>query len=212
VKAIAILAVASVTMITAAGCDRRADDGSQAEDRVGGSIFGGNDVERFAEQAAAANLAEISLGQLAASKAQSQAVKDYAQTMIQEHTAAQNELSQAVAGLNVQLPTRMDEKHQELHDRLSQLEGADFDREYVDAMIDGHEEVADLLEERAEPPTFAAPEAETPPDTGASTGEPDVAGHGDEMGRQVNAWAAKTLPSVRVHLERAQQIQQQLDR
>ena len=40
-------------------------------------------------------------------------------------------------------------KHRELVDRLSKLKGADFDREYVNAMVPGHEEVAAKLKTMA---------------------------------------------------------------
>ena len=50
----------------------------------------------------------------------------------------------AAQSVSLTLPSDLDDKHHDLHQRLSSLQGADFDREYMKAMVDGHEDVADL--------------------------------------------------------------------
>ena len=44
-------------------------------------------------------------------------------------------------------PTDIDKKHGELVERLSKLNGAEFDRAYIVAMVEGHQAVAAQLRE-----------------------------------------------------------------
>jgi putative membrane protein len=150
-------------------------------------------AESFAKQAMLANKAEVKLGELAAQKAQSADVKAFAQMMVKEHTNGLNTLKEAVKGQGVEEPAQLDAKHQTLFDRLSKLSGAEFDREYMKAMVDGHREVKSMVEMRAN---------RTPTTTGTSGRVSDDS----RLDNAVNQWATKTLPAVTKHLERAEQI------
>jgi putative membrane protein len=105
-----------------------------------------DDRQQFIEKAAIANMAEIQLGQLAASNAQNPQVKQFAQMMVDEHTKALDELRTAAGSTS--LPSALDKKHQKLHDKLSKLQGAAFDRAYMDAMVDAHKDTEKLLSKR----------------------------------------------------------------
>jgi len=119
------------------------DQSSSSSARTSGSnaVTGTGDVQQFVQQAAVAGMAEVQLGQLAQQRASNNQVKEFARMMVRDHTKANNELKQAAKGQNIQLPTQLDQKHQDLMQRLQQLRGADFDREYMSAMVDGHMEV-----------------------------------------------------------------------
>jgi putative membrane protein len=157
-------------------------------------------AEGFARRAMEANKAEIQLGELAQKKAQNADVKEFAQMMVRDHTNALNELKKAIAGKggSVQEPAQLDEKHQTLHERLSKLSGAAFDREYMQAMVDGHRDVKDMLDDRADQKGAAA--------TGTSGRTTDTV----QLDTAVNQWASKTLPAVEQHLQRAEQITDRL--
>ena len=158
-----------------------------------------DDANRFIEKMGHVGAAEIKLGQLAAERAANAEVKQFGRRMIADHQKASAELKQVASKMSVTLPAQPDEKHQELADRLSKLKGAEFDREYMKAMVDGHEEVAKELERHAGP--------------AARPGERSVGTTGDAAagaGASVSAWASKTLPGVREHLEQARQIQAKL--
>lgn len=155
------------------------------------------DARRFAEQAMAANVAEIKLGELAKSHAQSPAVKQFAQMMVTDHTKAENELKQAVKGQGIDEPTQLDAKHQALYDKLSGLKGADFDREYMMAMVNGHREVKDMLDARAD----------QPPSAKGTTG---TTSDNSQLDAAVNRWAGKALPTVSHHLQKAEEISNQV--
>ena len=155
------------------------------------------DARHFADQAMMANTAEVKLGELAGKRAQSAAVKEFAQMMVRDHTKAKNELKQAVKGSNIDEPTQLDTKHQALYERLSQLNGAAFDREYMAAMVDGHREVKSMLSERADQPP-------------AAKGTSGSTSNDAKLDTAVKQWASKALPVVSQHLQKAEQINGQL--
>ena len=157
-----------------------------------------DDDREFVEKMGQVNLAEVKLGQLAAQHASNAQVKQFARRMVSDHEKANAELKQIASKMAVQVPAALDAKHQELHDRLSKLKGAEFDREYMKAMVDGHQEVAQELERHA--------------DSGARPGDRSVGTSGDatQTHASVTAWASKTLPDVRQHLEQAKQIEAKL--
>jgi putative membrane protein len=128
--------------------------------------------------------AEIQLAQLASERATNPQVKEFAQMMIKDHQAAGNALKQAASAANVQVnpPMEPDNDHKDLQEDLSKLSGMDFDKKYIDTMVDEHQEAVNELEKKTD---------------------------ADNM--QVRQWASNTLPTVRQHLERAKQIQESLN-
>lgn len=171
---------------------------------VTGAQGANSDARRFIEQAAMGGHAEVELGKLAAERAQSPDVKQFAEMMVRDHTKANEELKQAAARENVTLPApKLDEKHQELMTKLRGLQGAEFDREYMRAMVDGHEDMKDLLDDRADRGGSATARNDRPGVTGTS-------GSTAAAADAVNQWASKTLPSVEQHLQRAEQISSKL--
>ena len=108
------------------------------------------DSKAFVNDLTIAGLAEVQLGKLAAERGASPDVKSFGQMMVKDHTQAANELKPIAMQLNVQQPTQVDQKHKDLADKLSKLQGSEFDREYINAMVMGHEEVAAKLRTRVE--------------------------------------------------------------
>jgi putative membrane protein len=144
----------------------------------------------FVEKIAQANFAEARLGQLAAERASSPQVKQFGQRMTTDHQKANAELKQIASKMAVQLPTELDAKHKQLHDRLSKLKGAEFDKEYMQAMVDGHQEVLTELERQA----------------GSGERSVGTSGSADQTHASVTDYAKKMLPDVQKHLEQAKQI------
>lgn len=201
---IGIVSIACAMVVTLA-CDRNGENrtadkraASEQTNAIGtggaGSLFGVG-VEGFVQKAAEAGMAEVQLGQLAAERASSPDVKNFAQMMVRDHSKAGDELKRTVSGRDVQLPAQLDEKHRDKLEKLRQLQGAEFDREYMQTMVDGHEDVVDLLGDRAN-------EASKPSGDGARAA----------LETAVNDWAAKTLPTVQQHLRQAREIRERLDR
>ena len=99
--------------------------------------------ESFAKDAAEGGMTEVKLGQLAEKNAKDPEVKKFGQMMVTDHGKADDELKALAAKKNWQLPNDIG-SNQSTYDKLSKLNGADFDKEYVDQMVDDHE--SDLKE------------------------------------------------------------------
>lgn len=177
-----------------------------------------------------AGTVEVQLGQLTNEHAASEDVKSFGQLMVKDHTQAGAALMQIASQLNVQPLAQLDTKHKDLVATLSKLQGAEFDRQYMAAMVKGHREVADALRVRAGIPdqTTTSVLPNTPPtgdgagvraansggqqaSTNSSSGVAAVGTSGTSDGSPALAqWAATTLPIVQEHLARAEQIQKNL--
>jgi putative membrane protein len=93
--------------------------------------------------------------------------------MATDHSKANEELKLLAAQKKVTLPTGVLPTHKELMDKLSKASGADFDMEYVKAMVAAHEK-----------------------DVAAFENVSKTAADAD-----VKAFAAKTLPTLKMHLD-----------
>ena len=93
----------------------------------------------FINDAASDGLAEVELSKIAASKSKNDEIKAFAQKMINDHSKASEDLKKLAAQKQITLPTDLQPQHKELINKLSKLNGAAFDREYVKAMVEAHE-------------------------------------------------------------------------
>lgn len=109
-----------------------------AQERGGARDVLGDPDKFFMHCAVQMNLAEISAGQLAVSRGQSQEVKDFGRMMVEDHTKANEELAQFMKKKGVAVPGRSDEAHSLMVTHLSKLQGEDFDREYMGLMVAEH--------------------------------------------------------------------------
>jgi putative membrane protein len=159
------------------------------------------DARTFITQMAIAGMAEVQLGKLATERAENAEVKAFGQMMAKDHTQANAELAQVAKQMNVQVPTQLDQKHRDLIDRLSKLRGAAFDREYMSAMVPGHEEVAAKLRAQGGTQTQS---------TSPRQGTRSVGTSGSQSDQALAQWAAKALPTVEQHLARAKELQQKV--
>ena len=100
-----------------------------------------SDQKKFVEQMLMANFAEIQLDQMAAERASSPEVKSFAQTMVTDHTQANQDLEPIARQIGVQRPTELDAKHRRLSERLSKAQAQEFDREYLKEMVEAHQDV-----------------------------------------------------------------------
>jgi putative membrane protein len=153
------------------------------------------DASTFVESMAKAAMAEVVLGRLAVQRASDAEVKSFGQTMIDEHSAAHEELLLLGEQLNVLVPKAPDEAARGFAERLSSLRDADFDREYINAMVQRHTEAAAKLKPHAQPG-----------DGGTPVGTSGRRAHEQAIAQ----WAAKALPAVQKHLERARELQQKV--
>jgi predicted outer membrane protein len=212
-KHIAILAVAAVTTFGIGCTDRRAN----TADNPAVGTAGRTDVSRgdldFVNDLTIANMAEIELGRMASERAANADVKRFGQMMVDDHTAAGTKLKPIATEHNIPMPTALDDKHRDLRERLAKLQGAEFDREYMKAMISGHEDVVDKLESRIDKERLADYKAKYENrDTGRTTEEkikvdalvPEKSD--DRVTISINQWAADSYPVVYSHLQKAKAL------
>jgi putative membrane protein len=79
---------------------------------------------------AQANLAEIQTAQIALERAQDAQIRQYAQRMIEDHSRLQERLADLARVKDVQLPNQPEREHRDMAERLSKMEGPQFDRAY----------------------------------------------------------------------------------
>lgn len=132
----------------------------------------------FAMKAADGGMSEVMNGQLAEKNAAAKDVKDFGRMMVTDHTKANDELKALASKKNITLPATVSAEHQQMHDDLAKKTGKDFDKAYMDMMVDDHQKTIDLFQNEANNGTDA----------------------------DMKAWAAKTLPILQQHLDKAKKI------
>lgn len=108
-----------------------------------------NDDKEFMTEAAQGGMAEVKLGELASTKGASADVKSFGQKMVTDHGKANNDLKALAAKKSFTLPTDVNAEQKALYDKLSKLSGAEFDKEYVSAMVEDHENDLDSFKSAA---------------------------------------------------------------
>jgi putative membrane protein len=179
-----------------------------------------SDAAAFVNQMTIANLAEVQLGKLASERASNADVKSYGQMMVKDHSEANQDLAQVAAQLKVKPTTELDQKHKDLAAKLSKLQGAEFDREYISAMVQGHQEVAGQLEARSGSNASSSAPGEGRSTTSESTPRTPTQSGGQIQGSNrtdgdqhaLTEWAKRTLPTVQKHLARARELQSQVSK
>lgn len=117
-----------------------------AKTAVTSAPAGITEVERgLLREVSEANLAERQLGNIATQRAANQGVAAFAERMVADHAAANDELKKLAAQKGVALPTALDPGHRKLRQRLAKLSGSAFDRAFMDAMVTDHNETVRAL-------------------------------------------------------------------
>ena len=182
------LTLAFVAAVSVAACAGDADpyenDAMDGPDAIEAPATTINDTvdEGFLEERLTSSTKEIEVSQLAQQKAANAQVKTFAQQVAQDHQQATQSLRQVAAQQNVQV-TPDTEAVQDAREELNELTGAEFDRAYIDMMVENHESAVSEVEEKAS----------------------------DAAHPELQQWASRTLPTLREHLDRARQLQETLE-
>lgn len=103
--------------------------------------------KNFMMQAAMGGMAEVEAARLALSKSASDSVKQFAQKMLDDHSANNQELMTIASARGVSLPQTLDGKHKSMMDKLSSMSGAEFDNMYMKEMgVKAHQDMEKLLQ------------------------------------------------------------------
>jgi putative membrane protein len=105
----------------------------------------------FVSRAAISNMFEIQSSQLAQQKAQNDRVRQLAQSMVQDHTAAGDKLKSTAQGIQgATVPTSLDQPHQQMVQTLQSAVGPGFDRNYVQMQVMAHRDAVSLFDQYAQ--------------------------------------------------------------
>jgi putative membrane protein len=136
----------------------------------------------FATEAAQGGLKEVQLGELAQQQAESDAVKEFGQRMVEDHGKANDQLKQIAQQKGIELPQELPADAQQLRDELQQKSGEEFDRAYMDDMVKDHEEDVEKFRQYTE-----------------NGQDPDL-----------KSFAEETLPVLEEHLQLARKTHEQI--
>lgn len=100
----------------------------------------------WAVKVANGGMTEAELSKVAAEKATTERLKNFANMMVTDHTKANDQLKQIAASANITLPANLSDDSQKKLDKLNKASGKDFDKDYIDDMLDGHKSTVDALE------------------------------------------------------------------
>jgi putative membrane protein len=126
-KNLFLLAGASA-VIALSGCSKKNDDAA---------IINPQD-KSILITASTGNAAEIVLGQLAADSSQTQAIKEFGQMMVTDHTSAEAGVSSIASKYGVTVPGTLDAEHEQLRQQLLTLKGRSFDSLYIHSQVNDH--------------------------------------------------------------------------
>lgn len=136
------------------------------------------DASDFAVKAADGGMMEVQMGKLAAEKGLSPRVKSFGEMMVKDHTEANDKLKGIATSLNIALPDSAGNDAMMEMDKLKKASGKDFDKTYVNMMLDDHKK--DIAEFRK------------------------CADNCSDS--SIKAFAASTLPTLEKHLDSIQAI------
>lgn len=146
---------------------------------VAPAAFAAEKAQDFFTKAAAASQYEIETAKIAADKAVSPAVKEYARKLVADHTKAKAELeAQAkVAGVNVMAPVLDNDQLKDI-DNLIRANAQDLEKDFIKLQKDAHEDAIAMFK--------------------------DYAKDGDNA--TLKTFAAKMVPDLENHLAQVEQL------
>jgi putative membrane protein len=138
--------------------------------------------QQFVGQVGAANLLEVRLSQAAEQKGGNTSVKQFAQSMIVDHTDMQKQWIAVAKKDNIKFSTELNPQQLQRVQQLTKMSGADLDRAYMSMMVQSHRDNVDAFTRER-----------------SASHSPDV--------RQL---IESSLPRLQQHLSQAQQISSQV--
>jgi putative membrane protein len=171
-KHILLAAVASLALMPAAFAQSNKAGAAQEQAQIKPAD------QNFVTKAAVGGLFEVQSSELAEDKGQSAEVKSFAKMMVRDHGKANKELEALAEKRGAKVPGELDAKHAADLKKLQGLEGAAFDKEYIQAQRAAHKEAVGLFQSYS-----------------GSNGDPEL-----------TAWAGKTLPTLKEHQSHAQAL------
>jgi putative membrane protein len=174
-------------LLSFTSCSRKNDTDSKklAEDQNKAALDGTKkeDDADFAVEAADGGMLEVQLAQLAIANGASKQVKDFAQSMVKEHSKANEELKSLATQKNITLPGTLSEDSKKKYDKLAEKRGKEFDEAYCELMVKDHKDDIDKFKKEAD----------------------------DGNDADIKSWASEKLPTLQHHLSLAENMEDAMD-
>lgn len=168
-------------------CKDEKNDPAEVAEEQNEEKFEDNEImeedSEYLVDAAKANMMQVELGNMVKEKATHQDVKDFAEMMAEQHSDASKKIEEFAARLHVTLPTATGADTKDAIEKLMEKKGLELDKEYIDMMVSKHEAIIDEMEEASN----------------------------DAKNQEIKMWASDALPSIKMHLEKAKNIQEKLE-
>jgi putative membrane protein len=132
----------------------------------------------FVARVAMGNMAEVQFGKLALNQTNNAGLRKFAQRLIDDHSKANQELAKIASTKGIALPRQLDKEHREAATKLARMRGPEFDRAFAADMVDDHKKDIALFEHEVK----------------------------NGKDKDIQAWAEKTLPTLKEHLKMAQEL------
>lgn len=127
-------------------------------------------------------MTEVTLGNIAVKNSMNDKVKEFGERMVKDHTAAGDQLKKIAEGRNIMLPASLSKESTKHIADMEKKKGKDFDKAYINMMIQGHEKVLKEFE--------------------------DIQSKGSDS--ELKAFASQTIPVIKGHLDSAKSIKDSL--
>lgn len=208
------LAIAALTVVVSA-----CSDANNIGTGGAGANLEGDD--EFVRDVAMKHMAGVELSRMALDRATNANIKTFARLMLDEHGAAGDKLKSLVSAHAIEWPAQLDEKQRQTADELAGQHGADFDRDYLEAMIEGQQDLAAKLASRLDPQSLAEWKTAAAGRT-QSQAMPEPREMGDvrirpntsdnELTMRINQWAAERYPVAQEHLDTARRLENEMQK
>jgi putative membrane protein len=165
--------------------------------------------QTFVTKAIETNAAEVELSRMAQSKSENPRVRAFAEMMVKDHTTVLAALHRLDTGTSAVPPDStgtetsqiakavpLSKEHEELNNRLSKLSGDDFDREYMNAMVQEHQKAIREYERETNSTSNASADSTTR--------------EKPQAGTQEGMMAQALLPIFKMHLLHAEALTKQV--
>jgi len=133
--------------------------------------------EHFIKTAIGINLGEIQMGQLAQKNGSTAGVREFGAMLVRDHTASNQDAVALAKKHNFTAPNAPSDEDQKMYQDLTAKKGAEFNKTFVQDMVDGHQKAVKLFTD----------------ESGSASGD-------------VKSFADKTIPKLKQHLATAQNL------
>jgi putative membrane protein len=159
---------------------------NKAQDATGAAVgqtsaatMGSRDTGSFVSNASQGDMFEIEEAKIAEARSKNPDIKAFARMMVKDHTALSNAMKPLAIAAGQTPAAKLDARRQGFLDNLKAASDADFNKTYIDQQVAAHEEALTLMQ-------------------GYAKDGPDAG---------LKGAAAKAVPIVQMHLDKAKALQ-----